>query len=671
MLSDPTAQTSIAQTSITLTLPNGEQRQFAAPVSVAAIAQSISPGLARNAIAGKVNGKLMDVCDLIGGDATVQILTTQDRESLAIIRHSCAHLLGHAVKQLFPAARMVIGPVIEDGFYYDIAFERSFTPTDLIAIQDRMSSLIAQHYEVVKCITPRADAIAVFTDREEDYKLRLLEDMPDETQFGLYHHQEYIDMCRGPHVSNTRFLKHFKLTKLSGSYWRGDAKNAQLQRIYGTAWATKEDLVAYLTRMEEAEKRDHRRLGQVLDLFHFQDDAPGAVFWHPHGWTVFQQLIGYMRKRQEIAGYVEVNTPDVMDRSLWELSGHWENYRDHMFTTTTEDDRVFALKPMNCPGGVALFKHGLKSYRDLPLRMAEFGKVHRYEPSGALHGLMRVRHFTQDDAHIFCTEEQMDAECRDVVSLVLDIYRQFGFDNVTIKLSTRPASRMGDDATWDQLESALIQALDGLGLRYQLNPGEGAFYGPKLEFVLRDAIGRDWQCGTLQVDMNLPERFDVAYVSHDNQRKRPVMLHRALFGSLERFLGILLEHYAGKLPVWLAPVQAVVMSISEQHSDYAKQVAQQLRRAGIRHECDIGSEKISYKIRHHTLLQVPYLLIVGSDEVADASVSLRDHAGTNLGRLALQEVIDQLQHQAHAPESAEPVVNTALSGHSQTAKAVC
>jgi threonyl-tRNA synthetase len=628
---------------IAITLPDGSIRLCPRGTSTSGIAEALGAGLAKATLAGKINGKLIDACDAITTDALVHIVTPKDAEGVDIIRHSCAHLLGHAVKQLYPGARMVIGPVIADGFFYDIAFERPFTPADMAAIEQRMRDLIAQDYEVVKKMTPRAEVIALFEQRGEDYKLRLIEDMPDEATIGLYHHQEYVDMCRGPHVPNTRFLKAFKLTKLAGAYWRGDARNEQLQRIYGTAWADKKALDAYLVRMAEAEKRDHRKLGRELDLFHFQDDAPGAVFWHPRGWTVFQQLINYMRKRQEDAGYVEVNTPDVMDRSLWEISGHWANYRDHMFTTTTEDERVFALKPMNCPGGVLLFKHGLKSYRDLPVRMAEFGKVHRYEPSGALHGLMRVRHFTQDDAHIFCTPEQMDAECRDVVALVLDIYRQFGFAEVSIKLSTRPANRMGDDATWDVLENALVQSLQGLNLAYTINPGEGAFYGPKLEFVLRDAIGRDWQCGTLQVDMNLPERFDIDYVGEDSQRKRPVMLHRALFGSLERFTGILLEHYAGKLPAWLAPVQVSVLSITEAHASYAYSVAHALRKSGIRTHLDVSNEKIGYKIRAQTLQRISYLIVVGAEEMAHGTVTLRTHAGENLGTLTLTDCTQQLK----------------------------
>jgi len=641
-----------ARSTVRVTLPDGSVREFDGPVSVAEVAQAIGPGLARNTVAGKVDGQLVDACDVIDHDAALQIITPRDEEGVDIIRHSCAHLLGHAIKQLYPTARMVIGPVIDDGFYYDIAFERPFTPQDMAAIEQRMRELIAQDYEVIKKMTLRPEAVALFKARGEDYKLRLIDDMPGEQAFGLYHHQEYVDMCRGPHVPNTRFLKVFKLTKLAGAYWRGDAKNEQLQRIYGTAWSDKKDLDAYLLRIEEAEKRDHRRLGKELDLFHFQEDAPGAVFWHPRGWAVFQQLIAYMRRRQEEAGYVEVNSPDVMDRSLWEISGHWHNYHDHMFTTETEDGRSLALKPMNCPGSVLLYRHGLKSYRDLPIRMGEFGKVHRYEPSGSLHGLMRVRHFTQDDAHIYCMPQQMDAECRSVVGLVLDIYRQFGFDDVRIKLSTRPANRMGDDATWDLLEGALLRALDGMQLAYRLNPGEGAFYGPKLEFVLRDAIGRDWQCGTLQVDMNLPERFGIEYVDEDGQRKRPVMLHRALFGSLERFTGILIEHHAGKLPAWLAPVQAVVLSITDAQGGYASKVARALCGAGLRAEADTRKDKIGFKVREQTLQRIPFLLVVGAQEAAAGSVAIRGRDGHDLGVHGIQDAIAWLQSQAEAPDRA-------------------
>lgn len=635
---------------ILITLPDGSQHQFHRGTSVIEIATSIGPGLAKNTIAGKVNNKLVDACDPIDCDATVQIITPNDKEGLEIIRHSCAHLIGHAVKQLYPEAMMVIGPVIENGFYYDIAFERPFTSEDLNTIEQRMRELISTGYDVIKRVLARDEVIQIFRDRGEEYKLRLIDDMPDIVQMGIYTHEEYLDMCRGPHVPNTRFLKHFKLTKISGAYWRGDASNEQLQRISGTAWANKKDLRAYLQRIEEAAKRDHRKLGRELNLFHFDDDAPGAVFWHPKGWSLFQELINYMRRRHQDASYVEVNSPDVMDRSLWETSGHWQNYRDHMFTTETEDGRKLALKPMSCPGSVLLYRHGLKSYRDLPIRMAEFGKVHRYEPSGALHGLMRVRHFSQDDAHIYCTPEQMDAECRDVITLVLDIYRQFGFEDICIKLSTRPVNRMGDDAVWDQLEGALVRSLEQLDLDYQLNLGEGAFYGPKLEFVLRDAIGRDWQCGTLQVDMNLPERFGIEYVDENSERKRPVMLHRALFGSLERFTGILIEHYAGKLPTWLAPVQAVVLSITDNHAAYAQDVMQLLRGAGLRAEVDIRNEKIGYKIRESTLQRIPFMLVAGAKERDTASIALRSRDGEDLGVLPLDDAIALLSKKAQAPD---------------------
>ncbi|MDR5892374.1 threonine--tRNA ligase [Halomonas mongoliensis] len=637
---------------LTITLPDERELTLASPTCVAEIAAAIGPGLARQALAGRVDGELMDACDPITRDARVQVITPNDPEGLAIIRHSCAHLVGHAVKQLYPDAEMVIGPVIDDGFYYDIAFERPFTPEDQAAIEARMKALIAQEYDVIKRRVPREEALRIFHERGESYKRRLIEEMPDEATLGLYFHQEYVDMCRGPHVPNTRFLKHFRLTKLSGAYWRGDARNAQLQRLYGTAWADRKALKAYLKRLEEAEKRDHRRLGRQLGLFHFQEEAPGAVFWHPGGWTVLQTLIAYMRRRQAAGGYVEVNTPDIMDRGLWETSGHWQNYQEHMYTTQTEDGRSLALKPMNCPGSVLLYRHGLKSYRDLPIRMGEFGKVHRYEPSGALHGLLRVRHFTQDDAHIYCTPEQMNAECRRVVALVLDIYREFGFEEVRLKLSTRPENRMGSEAVWDRLEGALTDALETMELAYELNPGEGAFYGPKLEFVLRDAIGRDWQCGTLQVDMNLPERFGLDYVDEQGQRQRPVLLHRALFGSLERFLGILIEHHAGKLPAWLAPRQAVVMSITEAQAGYAEALNEALCGAGLRAEADVRNEKIGYKIREQTLQRIPFLLIVGGREAAEGRVTLRHRDGSDLGTLDVEEAIARLQAECQAPDQA-------------------
>jgi len=642
---------------IRITLPDGSIKEFSAPVTVREVAESIGPGLAKAALAGKVDGRLVDLSHRIERDARVEIITDRSPEGLETLRHSTAHLLAHAVKELFPEAQVTIGPVIENGFYYDFAYDRPFTPEDLQRIEARMRELAAQAIPVVREEWPRDKAIEFFKSLGEHYKAEIIASIPEGETISLYRQGDFIDLCRGPHVPSTDKLRAFKLTKVAGAYWRGDARNEQLQRIYGTAWPDEKSLQAYLTLLEEAEKRDHRRLGQQLDLFHFEEAAPGAVFWHPKGWRIFQTLIQYMRARQEAAGYVEVNTPDVMDRSLWELSGHWQNYRDHMFTTQTEDGRVFALKPMNCPGAVTMFKHGLHSYRDLPLRMAEFGKVHRYEPSGALHGLLRVRHFTQDDAHIFCTPEQMEEECRTVVRLIMDIYKDFGFEQVRVKLSTRPEHRIGSDEIWDRLEGALAQALESMGMGYELFPGEGAFYGPKLEFVLRDAIGRDWQCGTLQVDMNLPERFDLNYVAEDNTRKRPVMLHRALFGSLERFTGILIEHYAGALPAWLAPVQVVVLSIAERHADYAQQVADALRRQGFRVETDLRNEKINYKIREHSVHKIPYLLVVGDQERESGGVAVRARGGINLGSMPLEGFVarlrDEIERKSPAPASSQ------------------
>ena len=626
-----------------ITLPDGSIKNYDNPVSIYEVAADIGPGLASATIAGEVDGKLCDACDLIERDGTLRIITNKDEEGVDVIRHSCAHLIGHAVKQLFPEANMVIGPVIENGFYYDIAVEKPFTSDDLQVIEDRMRSLIKQKYDVVKKMTPRDEVIAEFENRGEQYKLKLIEDMPEEEAMGLYYHQEYLDMCRGPHVPNTSFLENFKLTKVSGAYWRGDSRNEMLQRIYGTAWASKKELNVYLKQLEEAEKRDHRKLGRELDLFHFSEEAPGSIFWHPKGWTLFRKLLDYMRERQDKADYVEVNTPDVMDRSLWETSGHWFNYRENMFSTQTEDERIFALKPMNCPGSVSMYAQGLKSYRDLPLRMAEFGKVHRYEPSGALHGLMRVRHFTQDDAHIYCTEDQMAQECIEVVAFVLDIYKDFGFENVKIKLSTRPDNRIGTDEIWDKLEGALSNALDVMGLDYELFPGEGAFYGPKLEFVLRDAIGRDWQCGTLQVDMNLPERFDITYVDENGDRgARPVMLHRAILGSFERFIGILIEQYAGAMPTWLAPVQVVILNISQNQSSYCEKIEETLKNKGFRVAVDLRNEKIGFKIREHTLQKIPYLLVVGDKEVQAETVSVRKRGGEDLGSMGISALCEHI-----------------------------
>ena len=628
-----------------ITLPDGSSRQFDNPVSVLDVAADIGPGLAKAALAGKVNGEMVDTSFVMADDAELAIITSKSEEALELIRHDAAHVMAQAVQELFPGTQVTIGPAIEDGFYYDFARETPFSADDLSKIEDRMTEIVDRDLPITREVWDRGTAKQTFGEIGESYKVEIIEDIiPEGEEVSVYRQGEWFDVCRGPHLPSTGKLpKAFKLMKLAGAYWRGDSNNETLQRIYGTAWRDKKELNKHLTQLEEAEKRDHRKIGRKLDFFHFSDDAPGSVFWHPKGWTLFRQLLDYMRQRQDDAGYVEVNTPDVMDRSLWETSGHWFNYRENMFSTQTEDERIFALKPMNCPGSVSMFAQGLKSYRDLPLRMAEFGKVHRYEPSGALHGLMRVRHFTQDDAHIYCTEQQMEQECIDVVKLVLDIYKDFGFDDVIIKLSTRPENRIGSDEVWDKLEGALSNALDVMGLDYILFPGEGAFYGPKLEFVLRDAIGRDWQCGTLQVDMNLPERFDISYVDEDGSRdKRPVMLHRALFGSLERFICILIEHYEGKFPVWLSPVQAVLMTITDKQDDYVKDVEQRLKARGIRVMSDLRNEKIGFKIREHTLQATPYLLVAGHREMENGEIAVRTQKGDDLGVMSIEEFIDQV-----------------------------
>ena len=629
-----------------ITLPDGSQRQFDAPVSVMDVAGSIGPGLAKVTLAGRITPasgepRLIDACDLIHEDVQLQIITPKDDDGVDIIRHSCAHLVGHAVKQLYPTAKMVIGPVIAEGFYYDIAYERPFTPDDLKAIEERMNALISKDYDVIKRVTPRAQVIETFAARGEDYKLRLVEDMPDEQAMGLYHHEEYVDMCRGPHVPNTRFLKAFKLTKLSGAYWRGDAKNEQLQRVYGTAWADKKQLAAYLQRLEEAEKRDHRKIGKALDLFHLQEEAPGMVFWHPNGWTLWQVLEQYMRQVQRDHGYLEVKTPQVVDRILWERSGHWENYAENMFTTASES-RDYAVKPMNCPCHVQIFNQGLKSHRDLPLRLAEFGACHRNEPSGALHGIMRVRGFTQDDAHIFCTEQQIGQEAADFIKLTLQVYADFGFSDISLKLSTRPAKRVGDDALWDRAEAAMAKALDDAGLPWQLQPGEGAFYGPKIEFTLHDCLGRAWQCGTLQLDFNLPQRLDATFVAEDSSRQHPVMLHRAILGSFERFIGMLLEHYAGLLPAWLAPTQVCVMNITDKQADAVHSVEKALKSQGFRVISDLRNEKVGYKIRERTLQRVPYLLVIGDREAEQGTVAVRTRSGEDLGVMRVDEFVARL-----------------------------
>ncbi|HEY6335774.1 MAG TPA: threonine--tRNA ligase [Alphaproteobacteria bacterium] len=617
-----------------VTLPDGSQRHFERPVRVDEVAAGIGAGLAKAALAARVDGKLVDTSYVIDHDANLAIVTDRDPDGLEVIRHSTAHLLAQAVKELFPEAQVTIGPVIEDGFYYDFAFTRPFTPEDLAAIEKRMAELAQADAKVSRRVMPRDAAVKFFRDLGEIYKAEIIAGIPDKDEISLYGQGNWVDLCRGPHVPSTGKLKAFKLTKVAGAYWRGDSRNEMLQRIYGTAWPDKKQLDAYLTRLEEAEKRDHRRIGKDLGLFHLQEEAPGAVFWHPKGWTVFQELIQYMRMRQRAAGYEEVNAPELMDASLWKQSGHLEKFGENMYLTKTPDERTYAIKPMNCPGHVQIFKHGLRSYRELPVRFAEFGKVHRYEPSGALHGLMRVRAFTQDDGHVFVTEEQITSECVAITKLILDIYRDFGFEEVAIKYADRPAKRVGDDAIWDRSEAALKAASEAAGIQYTLNKGEGAFYGPKLEFVLRDAIGRDWQCGTLQVDLNMPERLGAYYIDEHSAKRTPVMLHRAMFGSLERFFAILLEHHAGKLPAWLAPVQAVVLSITDRQDAYVGKMTESLKNQGFRVESDLRNEKVGFKIREHTLKRVPYLLVAGDKEVAANLLAVRSRSGKDLGTMA-------------------------------------
>ncbi len=627
-----------------ITLPDGSKREFDQPVTLMQVAEDIGPGLAKATVCGRINGKLVDACELITEDAEVTLITGRDQDGLEVIRHSFAHLVGHAIKQLYPTAKMAIGPVIEDGFYYDIDYERPFTPEDVAAIEKRIKELIKKDYDVIKKMTPIKEARRVFVDRQEDYKVELIDGLIEkgETEVGLYHHEEYVDMCIGPHVPNTRVMRVFKLQRVSGAYWRGDSQNKQLQRIYGTAWNDKKDLKAYITRIEEAEKRDHRKLAKQLDLFHLQEEAPGMVFWHPNGWTMYQVLEQYMRKVQIDAGYQEIRTPQVVDRTLWEKSGHWEHYQDAMFTTESEK-RHYAVKPMNCPCHIQVFNQGLKSYRDLPLRLAEFGSCHRNEPSGALHGIMRVRGFTQDDAHIFVTEKQIRQEASDFIKLTLDVYKDFGFDAVEMKLSTRPEGRIGDDSQWDLAEAALEDALNSAGLEWELQPGEGAFYGPKIEFSLRDCLNRVWQCGTLQLDFMLPGRLGAQFVDEDGERKTPVMLHRAILGSFERFVGILIEHYAGAMPPWLAPQQVSVLNITDNQAEYCENLAKTLKSKGFRAQADLRNEKIGFKIREHTLHKVPYLLVVGDKEVETNTVAVRTRTGEDLGVMSTDAFIEILE----------------------------
>ena len=632
---------------VKLTLPDGSQRDYDGPVSGADVAADIGPGLAKAALAIRVNGEMKDLATIIEEDCDLSIVTAKDEDALDLLRHDAAHVMAQAVQELFPGTQVTIGPAIENGYYYDFAREEPFSTEDFEKIEKRMAEIVDQNLEIVREVWERDQAIEHFNSIGEKYKAEIIADLPEGEEITVYRQGDWLDLCLGPHLPSTGKLgKFFKLMKVAGAYWRGDSNNEMLQRIYGTAWADKKALKAYLHMLEEAEKRDHRRLGREMDLFHFQEEAPGAVFWHPKGWTLFRSLIDYMRRRQEEACYVEISTPTVMDSHLWELSGHWETFGEHMYTTETEDGRKYALKPMNCPGGIQVFKQGITSYRDLPARIAEFGQVNRYEPSGALHGLMRVREFTQDDAHIFCTVEQMEEECRTVVDLIIDIYKDFGFEDVKIKFADRPEKRIGSDKIWDRLESALKAALENMELDYSYNPGEGAFYGPKLEFVLRDAIGRDWQCGTLQVDMNLPERLDASYIGEDGEKHRPVMLHRALFGSLDRFTGILIEHYAGRFPFWLAPLQAVVTTITDDAIEYANDVLAALKAAGIKAEADLRNEKINYKIREHSHNKVPVILVVGGREAEDGTVAIRRLGGKEQEIVALDQAVDTLRSEA-------------------------
>lgn len=625
-------------------LPDGSKRQFESNVTVAEVAQNIGAGLARAALAGRVNDQLVDLSTVIHEDSDLAIITDKNPEGLEVIRHSTAHLLAYAVKELFPEAQVTIGPVIEHGFYYDFSYTRPFTPEDLEKIEKKMTEIASRDLPITRKVLPRNDAVKYFKSIKENYKAEIIESIPADQEVSLYSEGEFTDLCRGPHVPSTGKLKVFKLMKVAGAYWRGDSKNEMLQRIYGTAWTNKEDLQNYLFMLEEAEKRDHRKLGKQLDLFHMQDEAPGMVFWHPKGWSIWQEVEHYMRKMFLDFGYQEVKTPTVMDKTLWEKSGHWQNYRDNMFTTSSEN-RDYAVKPMNCPGHIQIFNNALHSYRELPLRLAEFGSCHRNEPSGSLHGLMRVRGFTQDDAHIFCTEEQIKDEVAQFIVMLFKAYKDFGFKDVLVKLSTRPEKRVGSDETWDKAETALKAALVENKLEFDLQPGEGAFYGPKIEFTLKDSLSRLWQCGTIQLDFNLPERLGAEYVTEDNSRKHPVMLHRAIVGSMERFIGILIEHYSGAMPLWLAPTQAVILNIADAHADYASKVMDELKKNHIRCDSDLRNEKITYKIREHSLQKVPYLLIVGEKEMEAGQVAVRTRKGEDLGSMSIKSLIDRLNQE--------------------------
>ena len=625
---------------VTITLPDNTKKSFNSSVSIEDVAADIGKGLFKATVAGKVDGVLKDGSDLLEKDCSLEIIRNSDQEGLEIIRHSCAHLFGHALKQIYPEAKMAIGPVIDDGFYYDIDFEKKLTEEDLLKIEERMKELASKEYKVIKKIVSRKEAQKVFTDRKEEYKLKIIDDIPEDEIIALYYHEEYIDMCKGPHVTSMRHLKSFKLLNVSGAYWRGDSKGKMLQRIYGTAWNTDKELKQYIFNLEEASKRDHRKLGQKYDLFHFQEEAPGMVFWHPKGWTIFRILEDYIREKLRISGYEEIKTPEVVDRKLWEKSGHWDKYRENMYITEIDEEhanekRVNALKPMSCPCHVQVYNQGLKSYRDLPIRYSEFGSCHRYEPSGTLHGLMRVRQMTQDDGHIFCSEDQIEEEAGSFINILSEIYKELGFDKLDIKLSTRPAQRVGTDEIWDKAEKALEAAINKQGISYEIAEGDGAFYGPKIDFVLTDSLNREWQCGTLQADFNMPERLDASYVGTDGERHVPVMLHRAFLGSFERFIGILIEQYAGDFPLWLAPIQAVAINISEKHAKKTKEITDILKNKGFRVNSDLRNEKIAYKIRHHSMQKVPFIIVLGDKEIESSTLAIRDRKGSDLGSMSI------------------------------------
>ena len=640
---------------VTITLPDKTKKTFDSSISIEDVAADIGKGLFKATVAGRVDGVLKDGSDLLESDCSLEIIRNSDHEGLEIIRHSCAHLFGHALKQIYPEAKMAIGPVIEGGFYYDIDLEKKITEEDLQNIEERMKELASKEYKVIKKIVSRKEAQKVFKDRKEEYKLKIIDDIPEDEIIALYYHEEYIDMCKGPHVTSMRHLKSFKLLNVSGAYWRGDSKGKMLQRIYGTAWNTEKELKKYISNLEEASKRDHRKLGQKYDLFHFQEEAPGMVFWHPKGWTIFRILEDYIREKLKISGYEEIKTPEVVDRKLWEKSGHWDKYRENMYITEIDEEhanekRVNALKPMSCPCHVQVYNQGLKSYRDLPVRYSEFGSCHRYEPSGTLHGLMRVRQMTQDDGHIFCSEDQIEEETESFINILSEIYKELGFDKLDIKLSTRPEERVGGDEIWDKAEKALEAAIKNQGISYEIAEGDGAFYGPKIDFVLTDSLNREWQCGTLQADFNMPERLEASYVGTDGERHVPVMLHRAFLGSFERFIGILIEQYAGEFPLWLAPTQAVAINISEKHAEKTNEITEILKNRGFRVNSDLRNEKIAYKIRHHSMQKVPFIIVLGDKEVESSTLAIRDRRGSDLGSMSIDAFCEILNDKIKSKE---------------------